>query len=208
MHGRCRPLVAALLSSALLLAACSSSEGDDDDDGDPADAAPGPVDAMPFPDANLSFDCPDGNFGALGEVLNAMAFREPLDPADPEGLESRILFGEVGENRLLSLILADGRGVFEGGAAEPGTYELGGDEAAIATCGLCLVLCVTTEEAEFEFIPVAGTATLEAVDTELTGSAEGLELQQLDPNSGRVILNGGCSGTAESVTFSAEFPPP
>jgi hypothetical protein len=207
MHGRCRPLLAALLTSALTLAACSSSEGDDDDDGARPDAAAGPADAMPFPDANLSFDCPDGNFGELGEVLNPMAFREPLDPADPEGAESRILFGELGENQLLSLILADGRGAFDGGPALPGTYELGGDEAAIATCGICLVLCVTTDEAEFQFIPVSGTATLQAVDTELTGSAEGLELRQLDPNSGEVIENGGCSGTATSVSFSAPFTP-
>ncbi len=203
-----RWLASPLLVSVLGLApaACGSDgdDGDSDDDGAVPDAG-GLADAAPGVDANLSFECPDGNFGALGEVQNATSFQAPNEPSDPDGPQSRFLYGDLSATMTFALVLVDGRGAFAGGTAEPDTFELGGVEASINTCGLCMVLDVVTDEAAFAFIPTAGSATIDSVDVNLTGSAAGLELQQIDPDSGNLIQEG-CTATADSVSFTVALP--
>jgi hypothetical protein len=207
---RTRVVLLALLS-ALAGAACgpdsSGRDGDDDDggaDGAESDAGPnGIIDAGTGQvDADVVFECPPGRLGDLGEVQGAQTLQEPLDPDDPDGAQTRFLYGGFGEDATLTLVLVDGRGAFAGGAAAPGTYPLGGDEIGLDTCGACLLLWLFTDEADFAFVPTAGSITLDAVDVALTGSGADLTFQQQSAETGE-ILEDGCTATATGLSFDA-----
>ncbi|HWM84552.1 MAG TPA: hypothetical protein VNO33_01915 [Kofleriaceae bacterium] len=198
-----------LLSALLALAACgadgadsSDDGGDGADDGSAADAAAGQADAAPRPDASIDFDCPAGQLGELGPVQTPQAFQEPLDAQDPDGAQTHVLFGDFGPDVLLTLILVDGRGFFEGAAATPGTFDMEDEEADLEACGVCLRLCVFTAEREFTFIPRSGELTINSVEDDLIGSAADLVLQEINIVTGEP-LEDGCIGTAKSLNFEA-----
>jgi hypothetical protein len=213
MYRRRRAPAATLLACTFLLAAAcgsDSSNGDDggaDDGGDDdggyggtlPDGGPGAPDGGGPVDADIELDCPDGNLGALGALANPMGIQEPFDVEDPDGPQVRILSGDFGANLTVSLLLVDGRGPFVDTTAVPGTYQLGEAESSLTTCGACIQLGIVTEQALFGFLATAGTLTLDAVDTNVTGSASDLALQQIDPATGGIV-EGGCTATA-SLSF-------
>ena len=210
---RRRPAPAALLACTFLLAAACGSDsgnGDDggaDDGGDDdggyggtlPDGGPGAPDGGGTVDADIDLDCPDGKLGELGALANPMGIQEPFDVEDPDGPQVRILSGDFGANLTASMLLIDGRGPFVETTAVPGTYQLGEAEASLITCGACIQLGVNSEQALLGFLATAGTLTLDAVDTNVTGSATDLVLQQVDPQTGGIV-EGGCTATA-SLSF-------
>jgi len=215
MYRRRRGTAPLLACTLLLAAACGSDSkggGDDDggddgggddgggDDGGLADGGPGAPDASVPVDAEMEVDCPDGNLGALGALANGLGIQEPFDEADPKGAQVRLLAGDFGEDRIFQLALVDQRGAFEGTAVVPGTYEIGEAEASLTTCGACITLGLTTDDAFFGMLPTAATLTLDAVDTNVTGSVTGLALQEEDPATGG-LREGGCTATVESLSF-------
>ncbi len=213
MYRRRRAPAATLLACTFLLAAAcgsDSSNGDDggaDDGGDDdggyggtlPDGGPGAPDGGGPIDADIDLDCPDGNLGELGALGNPMGIQEPFDVEDPDGPQVRILSGDFGANLTASMLLIDGRGPFEGTTAVPGAYELGEAETSLTTCGACIQLGVNSEQALLGFLATAGTLTLDAVDTNVTGSASDLALAQIDPKTGGLV-EGGCTATA-SLSF-------
>jgi hypothetical protein len=219
MHRRRRAPAATLLACTLLLAAgCGpDSDGDDggaddggddggDDDGGSGgtlpDGGPGAPDGGGTIDADIEVDCPDDDLGALGAMASAVGIQEPFDVEDPDGAQVRILSGDFGPDRPAGMLLVDGRGPFKGTAAVPGSYKLGEAETSLTTCGACIQLGVNTAQALVGFLATAGTLTLDAVDTNVTGSASDLTFQQIDPATG-ALIEGGCTATAESFSFDA-----
>jgi len=216
MHVRRSPPWTPLL--ALLVAAGCASAGDDDssdasddtsddatDDGAEVDAGAGAPDGA-VADAAIPIDCPSGDLGALGTVPDPTAFRQPIDPADPDGAQTYVLFGSYSDEVAISLVLTDDRGPFAGGVVEPGSFGLDDEDASLNTCGVCLVVSLTGAEGSLDLLAVAGSATIDSVEGELAGSAQGLAFQQLDPDSGDVVA-GGCTATADGVVdFSAALP--
>lgn len=216
MYRRRRGTAPLLACTLLLAAACGSDSkggGDDDgaDDGDDgsgglADGGPAAPDASGPVDADVEVDCPDGNLGALGALANGLGIVEPFDEADPKGAQVRLLAGDFGEDRIFQMALIDQRGAFEGTAVVPGTYEVGEAEASLATCGACITFGLITDETLLGMLPTAGTLTLDAVDTNVTGSVAGLALQEEDPATG-TLLEGGCTATVESLSFDVVIAP-
>ena len=214
MHRRRRTLAPTLACTFLLAAACgsdsSSDDGGDDgaddgaEDGDDGggtlpDGGPAAPDGGGTIDADIEIECPDGDLADLGALLNAMGIQEPFDVEDPDGPQVRILSGDFGATLTASMLLIDGRGPFADTTAVPGTYQLGEAEASLTTCGACIQLVVNSEQALLGFLATAGTLTLDAVDTNVTGSASDLALQQIDPKTGGIV-EGGCTATA-SLSF-------
>ncbi len=217
MYRRRRGTAPLLAWTLLFAAACGSdSTGDGGDDGrdDGGDGAGGLADGGPAApdgsgpvDADMELDCPDGNLGALGLLADAEGLQEPFDRSDPDGAQVRLLSGGFGEDLTVQMALIDQRGAFEGTPVVPGTYELGEAETSLVTCGACITFGLITDDAFFGLLPTAGTLTLDAVDTNVTGSVAGLALQEEDPATGGV-LDGGCTATAESVSFDVVLSDP
>jgi hypothetical protein len=194
------------------LAACGGDDGPGEGEGDDADAAPsdaGEVDSGSGSeaDAGIVIPCPDGRLGVVGEVGSPQAFQLPLDAKQPDGPQQRYLLGEVGTEDTFTLVLLDGRGAFTGASAAPGTYPLGGEEASLSNCGICMRFCIFTDEAELTLVPTSGSLVLDEVETSMTGSATDMVLQELSLETGELV-EGGCTASATSVSFDASLSPP
>ncbi len=211
---RCSRLLAIGSLAACLLAACGG-----DDDGDDSTDVPGFDAAVDnFPDA-AEVVCTDFaalDLGALEPIPGAEAVDQP-NPSPPKGdPDARVvrLRGTAANGELPDLIeieLWDGLGAFEGGAVEPGTSEISGDEAQVVTCGVCLYIYsdATVVEGEIvdsakDYIATGGSITVDTVTGNFTGSLDGITFTEIDWTSEMgAPLEGGCTTAIPSADFDA-----
>jgi hypothetical protein len=208
----CRKLGYLSVAAAALWAvpAC----GGDDDDGDGG----GDVDAGGGVDA--SADCPTADtLGPFDPLPNAQAFHLAQDDADPAVRflsVGAVVEGDEPPVDFLFIELWDGFGAFAGGQLAAGEFTIEGEEAALATCGVCVrifgnaTMVGNQIEVEKEYIATAGTVTVDSVGTRegnaitgnYTGTATGLVLSEIDTESQNGgPLAGGCETTIDSVTW-------
>lgn len=137
-----------------------------------------------------------GNYGALGSLTGtrgmtatATTATMTLDPGPPRDT----FFVKLEPNR----------GVFAGGVM-PGTYTIAGADAGFSTCGLCVHIIADIVSGvgptKFYFAE-SGTVTLTSTTTPVSGSAQNVQLREVDINSGQFVPNG-CEGMIDSVSFS------
>src|SRR5690606_20868818 len=192
--------------------------GDDGDDGMLAGAA---VDAgvVSAGDGGPQLTCPVAEspaaVAALTDAVAGQQTQRPEHQAEgaPDDPQTYFVFGGVGDMDLVELDLWDGYGVFtttEDRRVLPGTYTIEGDEAVVATCGICFFLLGDVDQGagttQGIYIATAGTLVLESIDGDVTGSAESITVTQVDPVTGE-HLSGGCTATFPSIAFSAPIPP-
>jgi hypothetical protein len=171
--------------AALLLAACS----------DPAPANP---DAAVTPDAYDELRCLiKGDFGDLGSL--------PATTGNVQGATTVTVTIEPGTARDTFFIrMVPGNGVFAGGLA-PGTYELAGVETQYNNCGLCvhIIADITMNGPSKFYFAQSGSITLNSVTSPITGSAQNVELVEIDIGTGQVVA-GGCTGRIGSLAFATQ----
>jgi hypothetical protein len=195
------------------LAACGGDDDGDGDDGGGDDDGTGAADAGEADsgssevDAGIVIECPDGDLGAVGELQNQTTLQLPIDAKQPDGPQQRFLFGEFSTDDSFTIVLFDGRGAFTDGSAAPGTYPLGGEETSLNTCGICMRFCIITDQAEFTLVPTSGELVVDEVDGRMAGSATDMVVQELSLETGDLV-DGGCTASAESVSFDAPIVPP
>jgi hypothetical protein len=205
-------LLATASLAACLLAAC----GGDDDGDDSTDTAGFDAAVDNFPDA-ATVVCTDFaalDLGALEPIPGAEAVDQPNpDPpkADPDARVLRLRGTAAHGERpdLVEIELWDGLGAFEGGAVEPGTYEISGDEAQVVTCGVCLYIYsdATVVDGEIvdsakDYIATGGSITVDSIAGNLTGSLDGITFSEIDWTSELgAPLDGGCTTAIPSATF-------
>lgn len=154
-------------------------------------------DATPQPDAYDTARCLiPGDYGALGAVtgeagmMGGITATITLDPGPPRDT--------------FFLKLVSGNGVFAGGIA-PGTYSIAGVDANLLSCGLCVhvIADIVAGSGPSKFyLATSGTVTLSSTTAPITGSAEDLQLSEVDLASGAPVP-GGCTGSIESISFTA-----
>jgi hypothetical protein len=180
------------------LAACGAPPAEEQDAGND-----------PTPDPNtLPCDAPE----PMG-ALDALTDGEAVIDLRGDDEHFRIDYnGRLGGTEMLRLQLLEGAGAFAEGLA-PGEYAIGGDDADVASCGLCtFVITRYYEPAAWQFLLAqSGTITFERVDRvadgRLVGTASGLALTRVVYKNGRWMLQDGCTTTLESVRFDVPLKP-
>jgi len=144
--------------------------------------------------------CLNGDLGIIAGPKDPEAYKDPLDPFDPDSPAVRYLFGGVGPSDMFEIFLYDGYGVFAEGA-EVGTFSIGDAEADPALCGLCVGLYLHDGDEEHRYLAVSGSVTLESTEERLTGKAAQLTFAEMNGPSS--LADDGCSAKITSIAFDA-----
>lgn len=170
-----------LLVVAPLAAACSAdSPGDGDGQADAATGDP-PADAADVP----RFDA--GPDGCLDYVPDDWGSNGPIDESQFSIEGNYTYYADMVPDtepffQRLFISLHPDRGVFTGGAVEPGTYVVEGDEADNSWCGACVYLAVEDGDTPSTLYQAqAGKLTVDTVSGgEIHGTLASAELVQID----------------------------
>jgi hypothetical protein len=104
----------------------------------------------------------------------------------------------------LQLELWDQSGPFAGDVLA-GTYPIAGDDASLASCGVCLLALgdvAATGQPSTVLFAQSGSVTIDSVEPTLSGSITGAELVEVDLTT-REPVAGGCATTIASAIFSS-----
>ncbi len=105
----------------------------------------------------------------------------------------------------LVLELYDDYGPFAGGDVVPGTYEIGEEDAAIDSCGLCAYVYADVDEgtgtAQELYLAQSGTVVIEQVEPELVGSITGATFAEIDPVEETLVADG-CATALDDVAYT------
>lgn len=209
MRASMKTLSCFLCLAALTLGACGDDGGDDDDDDVVVDASGDDDD-----DAGTNVDSgPDIDAPAVACTAAATYGDEALlNPVAQQVNAGLIVFeGELNADALpdlFALQLYDGFGVFTDGIA-PGTYEITGDEAQFATCGLCALLITDGGEAD-SYLATSGSVTITSISPNLTGTVTNLTYTHvdIDDNDTSTPSASGCQSDIAALSFDAVVPAP
>ena len=108
---------------------------------------------------------------------------------------------------VFTLVLVDGRGAFASGGIAPKTIQLGGVEAAYATCGGCVeIFSDVNAQGNFAafYLASSGTLTITAVSPRLTGTLSTVTLVHLDDND---VVVDACTTRIDSLAFDVPISP-
>ncbi len=179
-----RPVAPALI---LLLAGACKSSAPGGGDSSSADARPGEGDP-----ADAAVAAPDaGDDGCLDQVPEDWGANGPIDEnqfaLDGDYTYYADMVPDTERFQRLFISLHPDMGVFAGGAVEPGTYVLEGDELDHAWCGACVYLAVDDDGSAPSVLYQlqSGKLTVDSVDTEIHGTLESAELVEID-----IVFNG------------------
>ncbi len=90
----------------------------------------------------------------------------------------------------VSVIFHPDQGVFAGGAVEPGTYVIEGDETDYSWCSVCVYLSVDDGETpSTQYMARSGKVELDTVGAEVHGELTSIELRQIE----HVYTGGACT---------------
>lgn len=159
-----------------------------------------------------------------GDGVEACAIAEALGPVGALGeaeAERNNVAGSMGEANVYSVAarlgssepgdwvvveLWDGFGAFSGGTVTTGTFEIGGADASVESCGVCVFLLAgvdeSTEEAAQAFMAQSGTLVVSSVLPNLTGTLDGVAFQEIDDETGE-LASDGCSAALDSASYDA-----
>jgi len=105
----------------------------------------------------------------------------------------------------LVLELYDDYGPFAGGDVLPGTYEIGAEDAAVDSCGICAYVYADVDEgtgaAQELYLAQSGTVVIEQVEPEIVGSISGATFAEVDPAE-EALVAGGCDTALEDVAYT------
>jgi hypothetical protein len=207
MRASMKTLSCFLCLAALTLGACGDDGGDDDDDDDDVVVDAGgdddDDDAGTDVDSGPDIDAPAAVCTAAA-TYGDEALANPVAQQPNAGL---IVFeGELNADELpdlFALQLYDGFGVFTDGIV-PGTYEITGDEAQFATCGLCALLITDGGEAD-AYLATSGSVTITSVSPNLTGTVTNLTYTHvdIDENDTSTPNASGCESDIAALAFDA-----
>jgi hypothetical protein len=167
---------------ACLLVLLMGCKSDPPGDRDPA------ADAAPFdrPDGAVFQPRDGGPDGCLDQVPDDWGSNGPLDESqfsfDGDFTYYADMVPDTERFQRLFISLHADMGVFAGGAVEPGTYVLEGDEIDYSWCGACVYLAVDDDGSAPSVIYMAqtGKLTVDSVDTDIHGTLENADLTQID----------------------------
>ena len=185
----------------LLAAGCGAAPA-----AEPPDAAvSGAPDAPPAPpDAAAPAPCMAPE--PLGELAPLADGAAVIDLGDAEGTYRIDYNAPVAPTVLVRFALLEGHGVFTGGFAT-GAHAIADDDAAVATCGLCLLLVTRYYEpaASQYFVADAGTVTFdrldEAPDGRLAGVATDVALTRVIYKDEQWRPDEGCATSIARLPF-------
>lgn len=187
--------------AALVTMACGGG-----DDSPTVDAPPAPV--------------PDG--AALPDVA-PNGCPAPSDLGDPGALEGDALQSAVGTSVYfvgnldaevpgdhLWIELYPGTTTFPD-AIEPGTYDLGGDNAQYSSCGACVTIFPDWDkmnDPDTYYLAIGGTLVLEEVATGLRGTLTDVQFQHVSINWTTAVstpIDDGCASMMGTMSFDEMF---
>ncbi len=201
-----------LLSAAVLGPGC----GGGDDDGSSSDTGGEPDAAWDFADAEqpVCTDFAATDLGALEPIPGAEAVQK-ANPDPPEGnpdAKTLQLLGTAANGTkpdLIAIELWDGYGAFMDGDATTGTFTIEGDDAVVATCGVCIYIYADATladgqivDSEKDYIATGGSLTVDSITGNFTGAASGLTFTEIDKtDENGAPLPGGCETAVPSADF-------
>ena len=216
---------AALLLSTAFLAACLGTAAEptdgpapDDDSGDPS--TPG----QPTPDdggQNPALCALEAGYADFGVLTGANALFAPVDPAAPDGPRVIRLAVVIGEGPIVDALFIDlweGFGAFTNGFV-PGTFELVGVEADLATCGACVYMGGDVDTVNGavtqQFHANGGTLTIDSINPvaggQIVGSLSNVTLREVlvDPMTDALTdVPNGCTTNLQGMGFEAGLQAP
>jgi hypothetical protein len=105
----------------------------------------------------------------------------------------------------VQLDLWDNKGAFAGGTVKPGTYQITGNDAAYATCGVCVRgLGDKGSAGQKEYFATGGTVTVTAVGAAgqpLAATMSNITLGEVDATS-HALVTSGCTASVAHTQMS------
>lgn len=135
-----------------------------------------------------------GSYGALGTLTGTTGMMGGVT------MTATIDAGPPRDTFFLKMVT--GKGVFAGGLAA-GTYSIAGVDKEFLNCGLCvhIIADITSSGPTKFYFAQSGMVTLTSTSAPIAGSAQGLQLVEVDIGSGQPVA-GGCTASIDSVSFS------
>jgi hypothetical protein len=107
---------------------------------------------------------------------------------------------------LFRVELWDQYGVFTGGDATTGTFEIVGAETNVLNCGVCIFLYQDIDEVALvpakTYMASGGMIDITTLGTTLVGSVTGLQFREVDNDTFEPVA-GGCTSSLASANFDA-----